>query len=164
MLIQGNALHVPLADRTVHCAVESPPYWGLREYNLSPTFWPAVDYAPLPGLPPIHVPAMVCCLGNEETVEAYVGHMVLVGREHRRVLRSDGTWWLNLGDSYAQDSKWGGQSGQKSRGQLALGLAPSGFTLAEAGRSVCATFSEAEAAEAVVDLDRTQEVVAVAVK
>lgn len=47
---------------------------------------------------------------------------------------------------------------------LALGLAPSGFTLAEAGRSVCATFSEAEAAEAVVDLDRTQEVVAVAVK
>ena len=52
-------------------------------------------------------------LGLEPTPEAYVESMVAVFREVRRVLRKDGTLWLNLGDSYANDGKWGGSSGGK---------------------------------------------------
>jgi DNA modification methylase len=53
-------------------------------------------------------------LGLEPTPELYAEHIVGVFRELRRVLRSDGTIWLNLGDSYANDRKWGGKSGAKN--------------------------------------------------
>jgi DNA modification methylase len=66
-----------MEPESVHCVVTSPPYWGLRDYGS-------------PGQ-----------LGLEPTPEAYVESMVAVFREVRRVLRSDGTVWLNLGDSYA---------------------------------------------------------------
>jgi len=59
--------------------VTSPPYWGLRDYG--------------------HVGQ----LGLESTPEEYVAKMVAVFREVRRVLRDDGTLWLNLGDSYARE-------------------------------------------------------------
>jgi DNA modification methylase len=77
LLTQGNALQIPLADESVHCVVTSPPYWGLRDYGISDQ------------------------LGLEPTPEQYVANMVAVFREVRRVLRADGTVWLNLGDSYA---------------------------------------------------------------
>ena len=67
-----------LPDASVHCVVTSPPYWGLRDYGV-------------PGQ-----------LGLEPTPEEYVAHMVAVFREVRRVLRDDGTLWLNLGDSYGR--------------------------------------------------------------
>lgn len=76
-LINGDARQLPLADRSVHCAVTSPPYWGLRDYGVSGQ------------------------LGSEPTPEEYVAQMVAVFREVRRVLRDDGTLWLNIGDSYA---------------------------------------------------------------
>ena len=38
-LTQGDARHIPLADETVQCVVTSPPYWGLRSYNLPPSIW-----------------------------------------------------------------------------------------------------------------------------
>ena len=66
-----------LADESVHCVVTSPPYWGLRDYGVEGQ------------------------IGLEDTPEAYVAKMVEVFREVRRVLRPDGTCWLNLGDSYA---------------------------------------------------------------
>lgn len=53
-------------------------------------------------------------LGHEPTPEAYIAHLVEVGREMWRVLRDDGVWFLNLGDSYANDTKWGGTSGNKN--------------------------------------------------
>jgi DNA modification methylase len=65
-----------MADESVNCIVTSPPYWGLRDYGV-------------PGQ-----------LGLEPTPEAYVARMVEVFREARRVLRRDGTCWVNLGDSY----------------------------------------------------------------
>jgi DNA modification methylase len=52
-------------------------------------------------------------LGLEPTPELFVEHLVEVMREVRRVLRKDGTCWLNLGDSYANDGKWGGSTGGK---------------------------------------------------
>ena len=65
-----------LADGSVHCCVTSPPYWGLRDYGRDGQ------------------------IGLEATPEAYVERLVEVFREVRRVLRDDGTCWLNLGDSY----------------------------------------------------------------
>jgi DNA modification methylase len=66
-----------LPDNSVHCAVTSPPYFGLRDYGCDGQ------------------------IGLEPTPDDYVAEMVKVFREVRRVLREDGTLWLNLGDSYA---------------------------------------------------------------
>jgi DNA modification methylase len=65
-----------LPDESVHCVVTSPPYWGLRDYGVEGQ------------------------IGLEATPEQFVSRMVEVFREVRRVLRGDGTLWLNLGDSY----------------------------------------------------------------
>jgi len=81
-----------LPDNSVHCCVTSPPYWGLRRY-----------------LPEGHEDKHLEC-GLEDTPEAYVARMVEVFREVRRVLRDDGTCWINLGSSYA--GSWGNYGGQ----------------------------------------------------
>lgn len=73
-----------LPDESVHCVVTSPPYFGLRDYGVDGQ------------------------IGLEETPSAFVDVMVAVFAEVRRVLRKDGTLWLNLGDSYA--GSWGAQS------------------------------------------------------
>jgi len=70
-----------LPERSIHCAVTSPPYWGLRDYGA-------------PGQ-----------LGREATPEAFVAGMVDVFRAVHRVLRDDGTLWLNLGDCYTQSGR-----------------------------------------------------------
>lgn len=75
-----------LPDESVHCCVTSPPYWGLRAY-----------------LPDDHESKHLE-LGLEPTPEMYVAHLVDVFREVRRVLRADGTAWLNIGESYAHTS------------------------------------------------------------
>lgn len=82
-----------LPDESVHCVVTSPPYFGLRDYGVAGQ------------------------IGLEETPSAFVAEMVDVFREVRRVLRADGTLWLNLGDSYA--GSWGAQGRQGSTGQMA---------------------------------------------
>lgn len=91
----------------------SPPYWGLRDYGIEPQDWPEVSFSPVAGLPPITIPTQQVCLGLEADPWAFVGHLVLVGRALRRVLRDDGVLFLNLGDSYANDDKWGGSTGGK---------------------------------------------------
>jgi DNA modification methylase len=65
-----------LPKESVHCVVTSPPYYGLRDYGVDGQ------------------------IGLESTPEEYVENMVNIFREVRRVLRDDGTVWLNLGDSY----------------------------------------------------------------
>ena len=75
-----------MPDGSVQCCVPSPPYWGLRDYGHDGQ------------------------IGLEATPEAYVARMVEVFREVRRVLRDDGTLWLNLGDSYAATSRSSGAS------------------------------------------------------
>ena len=57
--------------------------------------------------------AWLGCLGLEPDPDLYVAHLVEAFREVRRVLRVDGTAWLNLGDAYANDGKWGGKTGGK---------------------------------------------------
>jgi len=73
-----------LPEQSVQCCVTSPPYWGLRDYGVDGQ------------------------LGLEPTPDEYVASMVAVFREVRRVLRDDGTLWLNLGDSYAGARSEGG--------------------------------------------------------
>jgi len=72
--------------------VTSPPFWSLRDYGVPATYWPD---------------GWLGCLGLEPTPEMYVAHLVAVLEEVRRVLRPDGTLWLNLGDCYAAGSRSG---------------------------------------------------------
>lgn len=116
-LIQASAHDTSLPDKSVHCIVTSPPYYGLRAYAGEQDIeWPAMDYKPMPGLLPMPVYRMTCALGAEPTPEAFIGHLILVMREMWRVLRDDGTAFINLGDSYATGQKGGIKSheGDKS--------------------------------------------------
>lgn len=70
-----KALRAMSAD-SVHCAVTSPPYYGLRDYEIEGQ------------------------IGREDTPEQYINRLVEVFREVRRVLRPDGTLWLNISDTY----------------------------------------------------------------
>ena len=98
----GDCLDVlaELPAGSVQCCVTSPPYFGLRDYGVPPTDWPAIEFAPMPGLPHVSIPAMSSCLGLELDPWAFVGHLVEVFRRVRRVLRDDGVAFVNLGDSY----------------------------------------------------------------
>lgn len=80
-----------LDDQSVHTCVTSPPYFGLRDYGHEGQ------------------------VGLEDTPESYVARLVEVFREVRRVLRDDGTLWLNLGDSYAQQGGRGEQGSTSAR-------------------------------------------------
>ncbi|MBA3583017.1 MAG: site-specific DNA-methyltransferase [Gemmatimonadetes bacterium] len=119
-----------MAPESVHCVVTSPPYWGLRDYGTATwvggdeacdhqrpvqprnerpkgSFHGGTDDGDYAREPNYRDTCGRCGalrqdgqLGLEPTPEAYVENMVAVFREVRRVLRSDGTVWLNLGDSY----------------------------------------------------------------
>jgi len=82
-----------LADNSVHCIVTSPPYWGLRDYGVDGQ------------------------IGLEASPAEFIAAMVDVFEELRRVLRPDGTCWMNMGDSYAgnRGSSNGPTIGQKHR-------------------------------------------------
>lgn len=116
-LFHGNALDVltELDDASVDCVVTSPPYFGLRDYPVEPSAWPEVTYAPMAGLPAVTVPAMDCVLGLEPDPIAFVGHLVSLFRQVHRALATDGTVWLNLGDSYAGKAN-GGETFDRHRG------------------------------------------------
>lgn len=82
-----------LPSESVNCIVTSPPYFGLRDYGVDGQ------------------------IGLEATPDAFVTELVAVFREVRRVLRDDGTLWLNLGDSYASGAKGSGGTGKSTLGQ-----------------------------------------------
>lgn len=81
-----------LPSESVQCCVTSPPYWGLRDYGHADQ------------------------IGQEATPELFVQTLVEVFREVRRVLRDDGTLWLNLGDSYAGSGKGRNADGSHREG------------------------------------------------
>jgi len=103
MILHGDVLDKlqEIESESIQCVVTSPPYWGLRDYGIEGQ------------------------LGLEATPELYVEKMVKVFREVKRVLKNDGTVWLNLGDSYNgykgnqysdhNDSKYAGFSGHPAR-------------------------------------------------
>ena len=118
-LHHGDALNVlgSMPDRSVDCIVTSPPYLGLRDYGVTGTDWPAVTYPPMHGLPVVDVPAMTCPLGLEPTIESFIGHLVLIFEQARRVLADDGTLWLNLGESSARQGGAGRGGGSMLQGR-----------------------------------------------
>jgi DNA modification methylase len=80
LMLEGDAREQlqRLSESSVQCVVTSPPYFRLRDYGMSGQ------------------------IGKEATLDAFVAALVEVFREVRRVLRDDGTLWLNLGDSYGE--------------------------------------------------------------
>ena len=82
-ILQGNCLDKlkELPDQSINTCITSPPYWGLRDYGEDKQ------------------------LGMEDTPEEFVNNLVEVFREVKRVLRDDGTVWLNLGDSYSSGGR-----------------------------------------------------------
>jgi DNA modification methylase len=109
-----NLLTLPtLPAQSVQCIITSPPYFGLRDYGVPPSDWPEIRYAPIARMPEVAIPPASCCLGHEDSIEAFIGHLIHVWRLLWRVLRDDGVCWLNIGDAYANDSKWGGSTSGK---------------------------------------------------
>lgn len=132
-----------LPDGSVHCVVTSPPYFGLRDYGTGQweggagdcKHAPAQDWVGDGGDLRRSSAALVAneakarrrqgatcrCgatrvdrqIGLEEAPDDFIAALVDLFRDVRRVLRDDGTLWLNLGDSYANDGKWGGHTGGK---------------------------------------------------
>jgi DNA modification methylase len=94
-ILQGDCRDVlkTLPDESVHCVVTSPPYFGLRDYGVAGQ------------------------IGLEDSPQAFVDEVVGVMHDARRVLRDDGTAWVNIGDTYA--GSWGAQGRQGKTGQMA---------------------------------------------
>ncbi len=104
-ILVGHALETlkSIPSNSIHCVVTSPPYFGLRNYKTTHQTWPD---------------GWIGELGAEPTPELFIAHLVLVFDEVRRVLHPSGTMWLNIGDSYANDTKWGGSSSGKHVSEL----------------------------------------------
>lgn len=83
LLLCGDALKQlqSLPDDSINCCVTSPPYYNLRDYGVDGQ------------------------IGNESSIEEYLNKLVEIFREVHRVLRADGTLWVNIGDSYAGSGK-----------------------------------------------------------
>lgn len=105
-ILQGDCLEVlkTLPADSVDCCVTSPPYYGLRDYGMSEQ------------------------IGLEETPEEYIEKLVDVFREVKRVLKDDGTLWLNIGDSYA------GNCSRVSTGRAGMGDARDGIYNRKGGK------------------------------
>lgn len=93
-IIQGDCLQTikSLEDKSINTCVTSPPYWGLRDYDEDAQ------------------------LGLEESPEEFVQNLVTLFSEIKRVLRDDGTVWLNLGDSYAGNNSRASNNGRAGYG------------------------------------------------
>jgi DNA modification methylase len=93
-ILQGDVREVlaGLPSDAFDCVVTSPPYWGLRDYGVDGQ------------------------IGLEPTLTGYLDTMTDVCREVRRVLKPEGTFWLNLGDSYAGSGRGGNPTGGTKQG------------------------------------------------
>jgi len=100
-ILQGDCIDLlkKLEDESINTCITSPPYWGLRDYNGEEKQ-----------------------LGLEDTPEEFVDNLVAVFREVKRVLRGDGTVWLNLGDSYAGNNSRASNNGRAGYGNEREGV------------------------------------------
>jgi site-specific DNA-methyltransferase (cytosine-N4-specific) len=83
LIIEGEAFHALqiLPSNSVQCVVTSPPYWGLRDYNIKGQ------------------------IGLEPTLPQFLNHLVAIFNEVKRVLKDDGILWLNIGDGYTSGNR-----------------------------------------------------------
>jgi len=139
LLINANSLNIPLADGSVQCVVTSPPYYGLRDYGTAK--WEGGDpecehtvgsgdndnlkgYVTRPERDGEKRKYCQKCgairideqIGLEQTPDEYIANLVAVFRECKRILRDDGTLWVNIGDSYASMKSRYNQKAQNLNG------------------------------------------------
>lgn len=83
IIMEGDALHALrlLPSNSIQCVVTSPPYWGLRDYGIGGQ------------------------IGLEGTLPQFINHLVAIFDEIKRVLRDDGTLWVNIGDGYTSGNR-----------------------------------------------------------
>ncbi len=82
-----------LPDQSVNCVVTSPPYWGVRDYGVEDQ------------------------IGAEPIIQDYISSLVSIFSEVRRVLRDDGTFWLNIGNTYTSGGRKWRQEDKKNKGR-----------------------------------------------
>nr|MDA3925172.1 DNA methyltransferase [Kiritimatiellia bacterium] len=82
-----------LPDDTFQCVVTSPPYWGVRDYGVKNQ------------------------IGAESDLHQYINNLVSIFREVRRVLRPDGTFWLNIGNTYTSGGRKWRDADEKNKGR-----------------------------------------------
>lgn len=145
MIVNADARFIPLADESVNCVITSPPYYGLRDYGTAT--WQGGDsecehtvgsgdndnlkgYVTRPERDgekrqycqkcgAIRIDAQI---GLEPTPDAYIANLVEVFRECKRVLKDDGTLWLNIGDSYAGNMSRASNNGRAGYGTTREGV------------------------------------------
>ena len=83
----GHALEIlkTFPDASINMCITSPPYWGLRDYKTEPVKWQD---------------GWLGELGTEPDFNAYINHLCDIFDEVKRVLKDDGTCWVNIGDTY----------------------------------------------------------------
>jgi site-specific DNA-methyltransferase (adenine-specific) len=101
LILEGDVREVlpRLPDESVQCVVTSPPYWGLRDYGIEGQ------------------------IGLESTLADYVHGLTSIFAEVRRVLRNDGTLWLNIGDGYTSGNR-GWRAPDKKNPNRAMSVRP----------------------------------------
>jgi site-specific DNA-methyltransferase (adenine-specific) len=101
MIIEGDALYAVsrLPSKSIQCVVTSPPYWGLRDYEI------------------------VGQIGLEATLDQFLNHLVSIFSEIKRVLRDDGTLWINIGDGYTSGNR-GYRAPDKKNPARAMSIRP----------------------------------------
>jgi site-specific DNA-methyltransferase (cytosine-N4-specific) len=95
IILEDNALHAlaNYPDNTFQACVTSPPYWGLRDYGIENQ------------------------IGAEMDLNEYIAKLVRVFKEVYRVLTPDGTFWLNIGDSYTSGGRTWRDTDKKNKGR-----------------------------------------------
>lgn len=101
MILRGDALNIlrTLPSASVQCVVTSPPYWGLRDYNIEGQ------------------------IGLEPTLPQFINRLVAIFNEVKRVLKDDGLLWLNIGDSYTSGNR-GWRAPDKKNPARAMNVRP----------------------------------------
>lgn len=101
VIFEGDAFHVlsRLKPRSVQCVITSPPYWGLRDYGYEEQ------------------------IGLEESLDQFINKLTAVFHEVKRVLKDDGTLWLNIGDGYTSGNR-GYRAADKKNPARAMSVRP----------------------------------------
>jgi site-specific DNA-methyltransferase (adenine-specific) len=101
LILEGDSLNILrlLPSGSIQCAITSPPYWGLRDYNINGQ------------------------IGLELSLQEFINHLVAIFNEMKRVLRDDGTLWLNIGDGYTSGNR-GYRASDKKNPARAMSIRP----------------------------------------
>lgn len=101
VIFEGDALHAIrlIPSNSIQCVVTSPPYWGLRDYGINGQ------------------------IGLEPTLPQFINHLVSIFNEVKRVLKNDGTLWLNIGDGYTSGNR-GYRASDKKNPARAMSIRP----------------------------------------